>query len=161
MPEGPECRLVRDYLHGILASRILIELGILSGRYTKDPGTLPLLKLPSKIIRVGNKGKLIWIELENQFLVINLGLTGTFCTDQRKHNHIALIFQEDQGDRNIVFFNDFRNFGLWQVATQEILLQRVNQLGPDLMDPNVSFEIFLKRLLENENQSRNYCLINT
>ena len=71
MPEGPECLYIRDSLDIILKERSLCKVNILSGRYNRHGppiGWCDLEKLlkqgPLKIIRVGCKGKFLYLKFK-------------------------------------------------------------------------------------------------
>ena len=80
MPEGPEVKIIGEQLSSILSNKTLVELKILSGKYT---GKCELLNyhqfsksLPLKIKKIETKGKLIYFILEHGWYLFNtLGMS--------------------------------------------------------------------------------------
>uniref|UniRef100_A0A6C0LZQ6 Formamidopyrimidine-DNA glycosylase catalytic domain-containing protein n=1 Tax=viral metagenome TaxID=1070528 RepID=A0A6C0LZQ6_9ZZZZ len=155
MPEGPEIHryacIIADYFY----NNNLIDIRVLSGRYTKKPITdLDKIKFPVKVVDIGTKGKYLFIELSNGFyLSITHGMSGTWnhnglsnetrydYTDD-KHNRIE--FKTSNGS---IFYNDYRNFGTFQIIRErEQLEKKWNALGPDILNDNINEDIFYSRI---------------
>ena len=135
MPEAPEIKQYADDLKDFFNNNKLVEIKVLSGRYSKHslPDYLHDLNklLPLKIININTKGKFIYITLENNFiLAFTMGLSGFFTTDIIKHNHIQFI-----SDKGSIFMNDVRNFGTFDIYKNfDKLNKKLNKLGPDIFD---------------------------
>jgi formamidopyrimidine-DNA glycosylase len=80
MPEGPEVFSFALDVYDYLYNKQLLDIKIHSGKYKRNPFIGYDIKkdiLPSKILSVSTLGKLLLLELENNyFLVISFGMTG-------------------------------------------------------------------------------------
>jgi formamidopyrimidine-DNA glycosylase len=145
LPEGAECRIISEGLAKKVGTRICTSIVPVSGRYTKNP--LPGLELfePTRVVGVGVKGKLIFWILENEtFLLNTLGMSGTWTKDP-DHSHVRVRFDFSTGDP--VFFVDARNFGTMKVIKgKKTFIDKLNSLGPDLLNEDVSNERFVEAL---------------
>lgn len=149
MPEGPEVRYITDTLRTNFQSKTLTNLEILSGRYKKRPPTNynKLIKhLPTKITTIQNKGKFMYMILENGFtLWITLGLTGTFvldCATKTRDERGILVDNfchiKYTTSSKPFFYSDMRNFGTLHIhpptTNNNSLQKKLNTLGPDPLE---------------------------
>lgn len=141
MPEGAEVRVISEGLARKVRSRVCKKITPVTGRYTKKdiPGIDCFRE--SKVTGVGVKGKLIfWIFNNETFLLNTLGMSGTWSSDAN-HKHARVRFDFETGDP--VFFVDTRNFGtLKLVEGKSALISKLNTLGPDMLNEDVSYEDF-------------------
>lgn len=151
MPEGPEITLMVEELNSEFDNCLLRKIILHSGRYKKNPSKnlVPLnRKLPLKIKHIGNKGKFIFIELDDGWaLGITAGMTGHIYTPEvtgdfrtmegytynPKHNHVEFVTTCGS-----FFMNDPRMFGRLYVYSPkdktDTLGKRLKEcLGPDLL----------------------------
>ena len=151
VPEGPECTTVAKQLHSILKNSYLTEVDILSGRYLKN---LPEgyedfnSKLPRQILSVDNKGKFIYMSLEQEWYVfITLGMSGSFKIAPNPYARVEFQYLHDVGDAHIensVFFSDMRNFGTLKFVQGKSELERkLATIGPDMLNAPCSEEQWL------------------
>ncbi len=154
MPEGPEVRYLANFLSKNFKNHQLTSITIISGRYHKHhPDNLKALNisLPSKITHIENKGKFLYINLENGFSIwFTLGLAGTFflnCVGKARDERGIEVdkfcrIRLDSSARvprphplTPFFFSDMRNFGTMVIhppKTSKALLQKKLQtLGDD------------------------------
>tara|TARA_R110000824_G_scaffold262213_3_gene450964 strand:+ start:923 stop:1723 length:801 start_codon:yes stop_codon:yes gene_type:complete len=145
MPEGAEVRIIGEGLSRKVGSRICSAIVPMSGRYTKK--TIPGIDIfeKSKVTGVGVKGKLIfWIFNNETFLLNTLGMSGSW-SDSPDQDHTRVRFDFTTGSS--VFFVDTRNFGtLKLVSGKREFLKKLNSLGPDMLNENVSIEKFIESL---------------
>lgn len=145
MPEGAEVRVISEGLARRVRSRVCKKITPVTGRYTKKdiPGIDIFQK--SKVTGIGVKGKLIfWIFNNETFLLNTLGMSGTWSSNP-DHKHARVRFDFETGDP--VFFVDARNFGTLKVIQgKKALLAKLDTLGPDMLNENVSHEEFLRAL---------------
>jgi len=93
MPEINEVRRYADFIYSKLENKKITEINILNGRYKKhspfEHYTAIKKKLPLKLIDVQTKGKLMYMEFENNiFILVTLGLSGGWCfLDSKKYNN--------------------------------------------------------------------------
>lgn len=154
MPEGPECRRLAESVAKYVSNKKLIEVEILSGRYTKKlPSGIDSFNenFPIKVAGVGVHGKFIYWILDKEFSIWNtLGMTGSWGATERKHSRLKFKFE----DGTHIFFNDQRNFGTLKfVRGKHQLIEKLQSLGPDMLSEDVSSEKFISRLRKKNNQN--------
>ncbi len=152
MPEGPEVTIIAQYLDSTIKNMELIEINIISGRYTHENlSGLSDLKLqleqhiPLKIMSVNSKGKFLWFVLKfsitgkNVFIMNTFGLTGEWSFKQSSQNRISMKLRDNTGVQNYVYYNDSRNFGTIQITCDvKILDKKINKLAPDILKTQMS-----------------------
>jgi len=146
MPEGPEVRRMGIDLSKHITGKIINEVNILSGRYTKkkiDGLDAYSKNFPTKCVGVGVHGKFLYILTSSGINIWStLGMTGQWSDKKTKHSRILL----DLGSKN-VYFNDQRNFGtLKLVYGPEKLQKKLFKLGPDIFSKETTLAVFAKRL---------------
>ena len=148
MPEGPECRKIAEQLAKRTSGVLLLGVEILGGRYKQKPPTgidSATRSFPIGIIGAGVHGKFIYFIMKDEWsLWFTLGMTGGWSSDRHKHSRIK--FKLDNGD---LYFNDMRNFGTVKFVQGKFkLVEKLNNLGPDMLINNISDEDFIGRLRE-------------
>jgi DNA-formamidopyrimidine glycosylase len=140
MPEGPEVKLISNYLNKNLTGKYIQTINILSGRYKHH--SVPknfnnfIKVLPLKVKSVNSYGKFIWMEFLNSDITLwnTLGMSGWWQTNKEPHNHISLIFSKTpKGKSKIIYFNDPRNFGTIIFNSKKKLKEKIEKLGPDIL----------------------------
>jgi len=115
----------------------------LSGRYTKKPiEGLAKTQFPLTVESVGCKGKFIYWTFQNTDVVIfnTLGMSGAWSNYPR---NARVKFETSEGD---LYFNDARNFGTVKFCDRKDLKQKLETLGPDMLNEKVSPSTFIERL---------------
>ena len=115
----------------------------LTGRYTKKPiEGLAKAQFPLTVESIGCKGKFIYWTFQGTDTVIfnTLGMSGAWSNVPR---HARVKFETSEGD---LFFNDARNFGTVKFCTRKDLKVKLDSLGPDMLNENVSPLTFIGRL---------------
>lgn len=148
MPEGPEAKLLVKFLDHFFKDNKIMDIDIIGGRYKKHGK--PYLfysfsrNLPTKVLKVDNKGKLIYFIFSNGHIMWNtLGMSG-FWTINEKLEHNDIRFETENGN---VYFNDMRHFGTITFVKSKIeLQQKLDTLGPDIMSDTIIFEKFNENL---------------
>jgi formamidopyrimidine-DNA glycosylase len=84
MPEINEVRRYADFIYSKIENKMITEINIINGRYKKhgpfEHYTTIKNKLPLKLINIQTKGKLMYMEFEdNFFILVTLGLSGGWC----------------------------------------------------------------------------------
>lgn len=145
MPEGPEISYMVYTFQKKYADSILKDIKVLSGRYTRHP--LPkgfdtlLSNLPSKIKSIKNKGKFIYMTLENNSILgIKLNY-GHLVEEKEKHCHIELITS-----KGIFYIEDLRNFASLTILNEETLQEQLNKIGTDLLNEKISLDEFTQKV---------------
>jgi formamidopyrimidine-DNA glycosylase len=151
MPEGPECTRTARQLDRAVRGKSLVNLNIISGRYTKQLPTgfadfyiaLEEKHLPVK--GVYNKGKFIWWEFGDLlpicYMYTTLGMAGNFKLQPSKHTRIGFYFDDDSS----VYFNDMRNFGTVKFVFQDKDHEaKLRSIGPDMLNNPPSLGEFIR-----------------
>ena len=153
MPEGPEVRTIADWLNSQVLNKEITSLKYNStSRYYKtgivDHDKLNAL-LPMKITEIEAKGKKIFFGLENNegdfvFLVSSLMMEGKWTWEKTKHSDLWFETKDKK-----LYFNDTRHFGTLEIfLSEEELKNRISDLGPDLLNDNVSVDVWKKKISE-------------
>ena len=179
MPEVMEIRKYADFINNLLKGKNLTDVNIISGRYKKHNAfeSYETFKkmLPLKLLSVNTKGKFIYFEFDkNHYLLNTLGLSGGWVYKKNKtseykipklldyidktktevyllrsmeHINVEFLF----GSEKLLFF-DMLSFGTLKIInSKEMLLKKLNTIGPDIMDDDTTFEIFESRIKVNSN----------
>jgi len=148
LPEGPEVKIVTDALKVAMHGREVVQIECLGGRYVKHgpPQGLDEVKelLPLKVEIVNCKGKFIFVSFSNDWHMWNtLGMSGSWSSRAQKHSRVALHLD----DGKTVYFNDARNYGTIKfVKGKELLDNKLDTLGPDMLAEDVSYKTFIDRM---------------
>ena len=149
MPEGPEVKKVVDFLRANCLNKSIVQVKILSGRYTKKPIENLFNRSwcpPIKIKDVDCKGKFIYFSLQNDVYLFNtLGMTGTWSKSNSKHARVEFVLD----DESSVYFTDMRNFGTLKFVLSKLeLTKKLKSIGPDFLrdgfDPNEFYKLLHK-----------------
>jgi len=152
MPEGPEVSYMKFFLKKKFINNqnqnncFLTNFTILGGRYSRHGNpkmmTQFIKNLPSKILIIENKGKLLYIKLEHNLnIVITLGLTGIIKYECEKHCHYK--FDTSCGP---FYLKDKRNFGTISFMNDEDLDAKLKTIGPDLLNEKMTFRDFSEKI---------------
>ena len=139
MPEGPEVKVLVNYLNKKLKNQILEDIEILSGKYqraTTKSTTIDNFEkfrdsLPLKIEKIECKGKFIYFSFSNGwYMFCSLGMKGRFLDYDNKHNRVKFVT-----NKTTMYFSDQRNFGVINFYDEKKLLEDKlsKKLGIDLL----------------------------
>ena len=165
MPEGPEVSTVTRQLRKALRNWILVKIEIVSGPYQNNPRSdylqfrtdVRARFVKSTLTNVASKGKTLHFELTpvddtavvtRDYISINLGMTGGFCFDKQgqKNVRIQFVFESSNGKRTKkLHFIDARNFGTMNFLRREELNEKLNSLGPSVMNMQIDEDEFVNR----------------
>jgi formamidopyrimidine-DNA glycosylase len=149
MPEGPECTIVANNLNEIVSDKVLTDIKVVSGRYTKTPiANLAKLK-DATVLGVNNKGKFIYWIMDNGFYLFStLGMSGVYSLSESTHTRIKFTL-----DKTLeVCYNDVRNFGTMKVTEQAELDKKLKEIGPDMLNDPCSYNEFVKIIKKNSSK---------
>jgi len=138
MPEIAEVHLNTDLiLRPFLEGEELVDIEILSGKYLKKkPAHFDDFQdsLPSQVVKIENRGKFTWFELENGWSVgFGLGMTGRLIDDSEGEKHLRLRLENGEGEE--LWYVDQRNFGNWFFwEEKEDLEKKLKTLGIDFLN---------------------------
>jgi formamidopyrimidine-DNA glycosylase len=137
-------------------------------------------ELPLKLLDVKTKGKFLYFVFENNFYLFStLGLSGGWCYlkkgaskytfskteeeglyfDDSNHNdsvyiknalkHLNVEFRTSKGS---LYYYDVLSFGSLKVIEgEEELNKKLKTIGPDIMEPDTTLEIFKNQILKTRN----------
>lgn len=151
MPEICEIAITVLYLNNYIKNKCIENINILNGRYLKNndlKNEITQLHFPLKIKKIQSKGKFIYFTLKQNngnivYLFNTLGLKGKWVIngDDNKHNNVSFNLNND-----ILYFNDFRNFGTLKfVHDKELLNKQLKSLAPDFLQDNFTYNMFKER----------------
>jgi formamidopyrimidine-DNA glycosylase len=150
MPELPEVETIRRQL--IKSLPLQIESDTQSAGLKKNVLKTKLPSLKKKtLVRIDRKGKMLdFIFDDGSHLLSHLGMTGTWLMGKEvkltKHSH--LIISGMNGKNKITLaYDDPRRFGKMYYLNPEKAVKKLDELGPDLLDP--AFDVkYLKMVLQ-------------
>lgn len=141
MPELPEVETTVRALTPLVTNKVINQVQINNYQLRiKIPATLASTLVHKKIINITRRAKYILLHLEQGFLLVHLGMSGTLkylanTTPLAKHDHVILNFCDDFSLR----FNDPRRFGLFTLSHDSPQQHRLlAQLGLEPFDRNFS-----------------------
>jgi len=160
MPEGPEVTIVAENLNKLLKDKYITSYQLTdTGRYRKKgpDNCIPFGdSLPLKVMKVENKGKLIFFTFtdgEKEFYMLNtLGMSGVWHKQTGKHT--CFIFEYSSSKEGVkkekIYFIDQRHFGTIKLLTsKEYLEKKLKDIGPDMLnDSKMSLELFKERMMK-------------
>jgi len=97
-----------------------------------------------KLINLHRRAKYIIFELENTYLLLHLGMSGSLRILKSednyflKHDHIEFIFDNEK-----IIYNDPRRFGSLHIAKDINNHKLISQLGPEPLSENFNGEYLL------------------
>lgn len=158
MPEGPECRLTVDYLNKVLRGKKVLDWVFCGGGYTEeDPVGFQDFDsaLPLKVEEVSCKGKFIYFTLTNDvgqeyYILHSLMMTGRW---QKNYDDYCKWFLEVDDGRTVWFRNPRSLSTIAFTTDKNVLQEKLNRLGPDIMTKEFSLPIF--RCLTKKYNKRN------
>lgn len=170
MPEGPEVRIITGWIRSKIHQKYL--LGIFhdyNSKFFKKGGiegiTLINSLFPIYISDVFCKGKHIYICLQKDnikyYIYNHLNMEGHWRLDRKwrengeitMHSNLWMKVGSQQSDKELfadifdIFFDDSRKFGKFAILTESEYQNRIkNELGPDLLNENVPWDLYHKRI---------------
>lgn len=148
MPEVVEVCLTAMYLDYTLKGKSILKLHPISGRYvTHDLKGLHLLKYPCHVVEVNSKGKFLWFVVTNSdnttsYIMNTFGLDGKWGTVKHKHSDVELLYNDKK-----LYFTDKIKYGTIEITNNiDVLNNKLNSLGPDLLKISFSNDDFYKRI---------------
>lgn len=152
MPEGPEILYFSHYLSKHFSDDNQInDINVLSGRYlNKNINNFNILKesLPFNIVDIGTKGKFLYLKLSNGYnITFNHGMTGLWTDKINEYNRFEFKLQNKS-----IYFNDVRNFGIINIFDNKELEKKLNELGPDILSNEITFELFYDKISKHKHK---------
>ena len=142
-----------------MINQTIHNIQFLSGKYfVKNPDGFVIFKnfLPNKIKEVNLHGKLIFIILENDFVIeFSHGMTGFWNISRQKNSRIEIKMKNDR-----LFFEDSRNFSRVYIYNNiKEYDYRIKSLGERVLDLESDFENFHERIIKKKKSKISVCLL--
>lgn len=158
MPEGPEVKIVADYLNIHLKNKEILSFEYCSKPYKIKYGDIIQklnLHTPFAFKEVFCIGKTSFIKLNNNtFFSFHLGMTGNWTQVKEKHTHLSIKTK----DNTTIYFNDTRRFGNIKIL-QKSELESNYYKQRDLLNYNTSIQENTDFLINNVNSNIEICKI--
>lgn len=155
MPEGPEVTVITDGLRQALKNNKITLLALPTGsKFNKKTpiGYNDFIKeLPLKVVDVKSKGKFIYLECQNGWMIFSRLLMsgGWFYKEQPKHNHLEIQYTTSKSKFKSIWYVDPRHFCQIKFTKDPADLEKeLNKIGPDLLNqPNeITEEDYLNKM---------------
>lgn len=140
MPEGPEVRVVADFISRSIGRKFdraeIVENTDKLHRFSKKPpkGLETLNESGFIIESVRARGKLIIIDFNTNdsrlSALVTLGMSGSWAENARHYKHARISFISNEFD---LTFLDPRCFGTFKLVTTDEASSRLNKIGHDLL----------------------------
>lgn len=168
MPESIEVTLTTLHLNHKLRSKVMTDIEILGGRYSRHPlGGLASMRkaFPLTIKRALSKGKFMWFELADRrgndyYLMNTYGMEGMWNFQPRPHSNVLFkVYDPKKKKKHTLYFTDQRNFGTLCFTTdRNVLAIKLQSMGEDLLrTPFGSEELYdrIEHLVKNKSGTYN------
>tara|TARA_B110001450_G_scaffold35904_1_gene31592 strand:+ start:429 stop:1235 length:807 start_codon:yes stop_codon:yes gene_type:complete len=158
MPEGPEVRIVADFLQKELKNQEITNFDCFSKPYKIKYGKIVKeinKHIPFKFSEIFCIGKTSFIKIDDdKYFSFHLGMTGNWSKKEEKHSHLKL----KTNINNVVYFNDIRRFGNIKILNNIDIKTKYHKDG-DFLNFNTSPEKYTNFLMKNINSNIEVCKI--
>jgi len=158
MPEGPEVKIVADYLNENLKNKNITSFEYCSKPYKEKYGELITTLnqfTPFNFDEVFCIGKTSFIKISKKFYFsYHLGMTGRWTKVPEKHTHLSL----NTKDKTIIYFNDIRRFGNIKLLSKSELEKNYFK-DRDLLNYNTPIKQNTDFLIKNIKSNLEICKI--
>lgn len=141
MPEGPDVKQTTDFLRAKLQNAKFLNIEGKPGYFPEFISDINKLAEKCVILDVQCKGKFIYFILRNNERTIyignHLGLAGHWSDISGGTTKLIL----KAGDIKL-YYNDRINLGHFWLLTEDELVEKLSELGPDVLDSDFSLKIF-------------------
>lgn len=152
MPEGPEVKIMAEYLNNLLAGGFLYKIIINpSSKFAKYPiNGLDKLNsyLPLRITKISSFGKkIIFFLSHNVFLISSLGMEGRWTINEESHSQLNLIVSSGTDEKFDLFYDDSRHFGNINLAfSVSQVTSLFDKIGLDPFHNKIPFDVWKSRI---------------
>lgn len=158
MPEGPEVKIMSDYVNEVLFGHTITNIECISNAYKFKYGSLvdsiqrflPFVFEPSFCV-----GKASFIPLgSNYYFSYHLGMTGFWASKKSSHAHLKLITSSGL----LFYFHDTRRFGNIKLISKSDISHNSFYNG-DFLNFNINIEDYAFFLYNNLKTSKEVCKV--
>lgn len=142
MPEGPEAYIMSKFIEKNSKNKLFTSIT----SNTKSKVDLPI---PSKVINCNAHGKVIYIQTEDYFVHIHLGITGWFVQKKPRIYKYVIHFEEKD-----LYLQDRRRFSSMKILNKKEHEEEINKLGTNLLSENFNIDNFSKII---KSKKKNIC----
>lgn len=137
MPELPEVEVVRRELVSAIKGQKLEKVDILENKFYFPSAVVTGSELKNLL----RKGKYLFLELGDYYLLLHLGMSGRLIFTRERNNlpYEKVIFYFSEG---ILTFCDQRKFGRVELLNRELKDRVWAQIGIDPFSPEFTFDRF-------------------
>jgi len=157
MPEGPEAKIMSDYLNTFFLNNPIVKVESLNEYFEKKyQDVLKNLKqyLIGKTIISFTVGKNTFINLnKNLYYRYHLGMTGSWIKSYRKHCHFKI-----SSSNSDLYFLDIRKFGKHNIINQQDIKEHYKSEF-DMLNKNYNYILHLKHLKSKIRSNKNICTV--
>jgi DNA-formamidopyrimidine glycosylase len=158
MPEGPEVKIVADFLNKKLKNKTITDLNYCSKPYKQKYGEL-IKELnqftPIKFEKVFCIGKASFLKIgKHHYFSYHLGMTGKWSEIKEKHSHLII----KTSDQDQLYFTDTRRFGNIKLLKEGDLLKKYPK-ERDLLNYNTSIKKNVDYLIKNIQTNQEVCKV--
>ena len=158
MPEGPEVKIVADFLNKKLKNKTITDLNYCSNPYKKKYGEL-IKELnqftPIKFEKVFCIGKASFLKIgKHHYFSYHLGMTGKWSEIKEKHSHLII----KTSDQDQLYFTDTRRFGNIKLLKEGDILKKYPK-DRDLLNYNTSIKKNVDYLINNIHTDQEVCKV--
>lgn len=158
MPEGPEVRIITEWLRKHLKDKYLFSVNHDSKSKYRDIGILNHNELrsvlPLKIINVSCKGKVIILSLDkNIYITSQMGMSGRWQKDQSNHTNLWIkygVILNNIHFASTLYFDDTRHHGHFNIYMNfnDLYQDKLSKFGIDLLALSIgSFDNHINPIL--------------
>jgi len=157
MPEGPEVKIMSDYLNAFFLNNQIVKIECLSEYFEKKYQDV-LINLEKYLI--GKKimsftiGKNTFIKLNKKlYYRYHLGMTGSWINSYKKHCHLKISTYN-----STLYFVDVRKFGKHNIINQQDI-KELYKSEFDMLNKNYNYILHLKHLKSKIKSNKNICTV--
>lgn len=157
MTEGPEIKLITDYLNEKLENRALVDIHFCSGQYEDSfPDGFENIEefFPLLFEGVYCKGKLIYFTLFNEnkrfYILQDILLNGYWDTEERIGKRWYFLLDNHE---KLFFYDNSMLCTLKFIDNEEEIKEALSSIGPDIFSDEFTLSYWKGKIRENENKN--------
>ncbi|MCS7184108.1 MAG: bifunctional DNA-formamidopyrimidine glycosylase/DNA-(apurinic or apyrimidinic site) lyase [Patescibacteria group bacterium] len=153
MPELPEVETIKKYLEKLILNKKIVVIEVFNKNSLRGEKKLILGK---KIKSLKRKGKLLVIELNNDYsIIIHLKMSGQLIYSNKRENlkYLRIVFKLNKG---YLFLNDLRKFAWIKIIKKDELKKEMDKIGVDIFD--LSFKKFQKLFKKSKQNIKSFLM---